>query len=258
MGGGAGIEIDADGNLWTVGQNSGNAYLIESGLPGFTDVPWLSIAPVEGVVAPDASATLELTADATGLEPGVYRAIVAVGTSDPDNRMIQVPVVLVVPAFQQGVNAGGGAYTNGNGDVFAADRAYGSGPFGFVGASSTRATRSAIAGTPDGQLYQDLRTGMTAYSFAVPEGRYRVDLGFAEIVARKAGARVFSVTVEGQPFLANLDVLREVGRNAALDRWFEVDVSDGVLDVTFTAQRGDAPIVNAILVTEVPPGSPAW
>jgi Malectin domain/Viral BACON domain len=258
MGSGAGLELDAVGNLWTVGQNSGNAYLIESGLPIFTDVPWLTVAPTEGLVAPNASASIELTADTTGLEPGVYRAIVAVGTNDPDNRMIQVPVVLVVPAFQQGVNAGGGAYANGNGDVFAADRAYDGGPFGFVGASSTRSTKSAIAGTPDGPLYQDLRSGMAAYRFAVPEGRYRVDLGFAEIVARKAGARVFSVAIEGQPVLVNLDVFAEAGRNAALDRWFEADVADGVLDVTFTAQRGDTPIVNAILVTEVPPGSPAW
>lgn len=254
--GGAGIELDADGNLWTVSMNTGMAYLVESGLPIFTDVPWLSVTPTEGTVAPDETASLELRADTTGMEPGVYRAIVAVGTSDPDNRLIQVPVVLVVPAFQQGVNAGGAAYVNGNGDGFAADRAYDGGPFGFVGASSTRSTRRVIAGTPDDPLYQDLRIGMTAYRFAVPEGRYRIDLGFAEIVARKAGARVFSVTVEGQPFLVNLDVFGEVGRDAALDRWLEVDVGDGVLDVGFTAQRGDAPIVNAILVTEVPPGAP--
>ena len=34
--GGAGLDMDAAGNLWTVGQNSGNAYLIESGLPNFS------------------------------------------------------------------------------------------------------------------------------------------------------------------------------------------------------------------------------
>ena len=42
--GGAGIELDAVGNIWTVGQNSLDAYLVESGLPAFVDVPWLSRA----------------------------------------------------------------------------------------------------------------------------------------------------------------------------------------------------------------------
>ena len=40
---GAGLELDVVGNLWTVGQNTGNAYLIESGLPTFSDVPWLTV-----------------------------------------------------------------------------------------------------------------------------------------------------------------------------------------------------------------------
>ena len=256
--GGAGIETDVVGNLWLTGQNSGNAYLVESGLPVFGNVPWLSESPTEGTVQPDGAATVDVTADATGLEPGLYRAIVVVGTNDPDNGFIQVPVTLVVPSYQQGVNAGGPVYADGGGTAFAADRPFSAGGFGSVGASSTRSTRSDIDGTTDDPLYQDLRTGMTGYSFAVAEGTYRVDLAFAEIVARKTGARVFNVTIEGQTVLANLDVLAAVGRNAALDRSFVVEVADGTLDIGFTAQRGDAPIVNAILVTEVPPGSPDW
>jgi hypothetical protein len=55
--------------------------------------------------------------------------------------------------------------------------------------------------------------------------------------------------------IADLDVFAAAGKNTALDRSFEVDVSDGHLDIGFAAQRGDAPIVNGILVTEVPPGS---
>ena len=49
---GAGLEIDAVGNLWTVSQGSQKAYLIESGLPTFSDVPWLQVTPEDGVVAP--------------------------------------------------------------------------------------------------------------------------------------------------------------------------------------------------------------
>jgi subtilisin family serine protease len=255
-GNGAGLELDAVGNLWTVSQGAGEAFLIESGLPTFSDVPWLTVEPASGSVAPDGTQDLDIHVDATGLEPGVYRAIVVVQTNDPDLRSVQVPVTLVVPAYQQGVNAGGGAYVNANGDLYGVDRAWSAGSFGWLGASSTRSTGSAIAGTTEDPIYQDLRSGMTGYRFDVPDGQYRVDLSFAELVAKRAGARVFSVTIEGTTVLAGLDVFAVAGgRFIAVDRSFVVNVSDGQLDIGFTPQRGDVPIVNGILVTEMPPGS---
>ena len=219
------------------------------------DAPWLSISPTEGIIPVDGTQDLTVTVDSTGLEPGVYRAIVVVLTSDPDHSSFQVPVTLVVPAYQQGVNAGGNSYTDADGDAYAFDRAWAAGSFGWLGSSSSRSTKSAIADTTEDGLYQDLRTGMTGYRFDVANGTYRVDLAFAEIVAKRAGARVFSVTIEGTTVIAGLDVFATVGRNTALDRSFDVEVSDGHLDIGFIAQRGDAPIVNGILVTEVPPGS---
>ena len=245
------------GNLWTVGQGSGNAYLIESGLPSFTDVPWLSVDPTEVTVAPDGSAQLAIQVDSTGLAPGVYRAIVVIQTNDPDASLVQVPVTLVVPAYQQGIDSGGGASTNANGDVFAADRAYGSGPFGYLGASSTRTTGAAIAGTVDDGLYQDQRSGMSGYRFDVANGTYRVDLLFAEIQLGKAGQRLFGVSLEGAVVLPGLDVFAAAGgKNAAYARSFIVTVSDGRVDIGFTPQRGDKPIINAILVTQLPDGAP--
>ena len=106
---GAGLELDAVGNLWTVGQGSGNAYLIESGLPTFSDVPWLTIDPTEATVAPDGEIDIHLDVDTTGLLPGVHRAIAVLQTNDPDHSTVQVPIILVVPAYQQGIDAGGGA-----------------------------------------------------------------------------------------------------------------------------------------------------
>ena len=256
--GGAGIETDVVGNLWTVGQNTGNAYLVESGLPNFSDVPWLTVDPTAGSVAPDGSQPLTITVDSTGLATGVYHAIVVIQTNDPDNSTIQVPVTLVVPAYQQGVNAGGGAYVDpANGNLFGADRPYSAGGFGYVGTSSKRTSTAAIAGTTRDPLYQAQRAGMSAYRFAVPNGTYRVDLSFAELQQAKAGSRVFAVGLEGSNVLANFDVYAVAGgRYIALDRSFLVEVTDGVLDISFAAQRGDKPIVNAILVTEMPAGSP--
>jgi subtilisin family serine protease len=218
------------------------------------DSPWLTESPTAGSVPAGESQAVSVTVDTTGLEPGVYRAGIRIATNDPDNARITVPVILVVPAYQQGVNAGGSTYTDANGDVFGGDRAYGAGPFGYLGVSSTRSTGSAIDGTDDDPLYQAMRQGQTGYRFDVPDGTYRVDLRFAEIVAKKAGARVFSVAIEGQPVLSSLDVYAAAGRNTALDRTVEVEVTDGHLDIAFAAQRGDQPFISAILVTEVPPG----
>jgi hypothetical protein len=254
---GAGLEIDVVGNLWTVGQGSGNAYLIESGLPTFSDVPWLTVTPTEATIAPDESIDVEITVDSTGLEPGVYRALVVILTNDPDNSTIQLPVTLVVPTFQQGVDAGGGATTALNGDVYAADRGYGSGPYGYLGASSNKNTTAAIEGTEDDGLYQDARVGMSSYRFDVPDGTYKVDLRFAEITNIKEGGRKFDVSIEGDTVLPGLDVYAAAGgKNIALDHTFIVTVSDGQLDIGFVPQRGDKPMINAILVTGLPEGAP--
>ena len=71
------------------------------------------------------------------------------------------------------------------------------------------------------------------------------------------GQRVFGVQIEGASVISDLDVFAAGGGAlSAYDQTVFVEVSDGVLDISFTAQRGDQPIVNAVLVTELPPGSP--
>ena len=46
------------------------------------------------------------------------------------------------------------------------------------------------------------------------------------------------------------------GLLTAYDRSVIVEVTDGVLDISFVGNLGDVPIVNGILVTEIPQGSP--
>lgn len=220
-----------------------------------TDLPWLSVTPTSGTVGVGGSQDLQVDLDTAGLEPGVYQAQVSIRTNDPDNTRIGVPVRVVILAYRQGINAGGPAVTASDGLVYASDIPYGGGGFGWVGSSSIRGSGAAIDGTDDDALYQDLRTGMTGYRFDVPNGTYRVDLRFAELQLQKAGARVFSVSLEGSTVEANLDVFAAAGgQRVALDRTYVVEVTDGTLDIGFAAQRGDQPIVNAILVTHIPPG----
>jgi malectin (di-glucose binding ER protein) len=254
-GNGAGLELDAVGNLWTVGQFTQNAYLIESGLPTFSDVPWLTVSPTEATIAPDASIDIDITVDSTGLEPGVYRALVVLLTNDPDNSTIQLPVTLVVPTLQTGVDAGGTHTVASNGDIYLADRRYGTGPYGYIG-GNRRTTKHAIDGTPDQGLFQDQRESMDAYRFDVPDGTYKVDLHFAELTRNNANERRFEVSIEGEQVLPNIDVFEEAGgRYIALTRTFVVTVSDGHLDIEFVDLTRQSTI-SAILVTGLPEGAP--
>ena len=244
-------DLDDDGQLdgveiWT--------NMIQGLFQGFsTDVPWLSVAPSAGRLAVGATTELEVRVDTTGLAPGRYGAQVVVRTNDPQNRSLRHPVTLVVPRSSMGINAGGPAYTTGTGDDFRADRAFAPGGFGYVGASDPMVRSAPIAGTTDDGLYQDARQGMRAYRLDVPDGRYRVDLHFAELggVAR-AERRLFDVTIEGTNVLDNLNVAEAAGgRFRALVESFVVRVRDGDLRIGFDAGRGRT-LINALRVTGLP------
>jgi hypothetical protein len=136
------------------------------------------------------------------------------------------------------------------------DRAFASGSFGYTG-GSTASTASGIAGTTRDPLYQNQRVGMSDYRFAVPDGTYKVDLSFAELQAVAPGDRIFSVAFENAPLIWQLDVASAAGGIlTAYDRSVMVEVTDGVLDITFVGNLGDVPIVNGILVTEIPQTGP--
>ena len=250
---GAGIELDAAGNLWTVSQNSQTAYLLESGLPIFSDAPWLRVTPTEGEVGIGGAESLSVRVSSRGLAPGVYRAEIVVLTNDPDASAVGVPVTLVVPAYEVGVNAGGAGYTTPAGTHFRTDRAYTSGSYGHVGTSAVRATTRGIRNTTDDPLYQDARVGMQLYRFDVPvDGMYTVQLRFAEIQHDANGLRVFTVWVKGKPVLVDLDIHKEAGLRSALNYTFRTMVTDGRINVRFSGQRGDVPLISAILVRHRP------
>jgi hypothetical protein len=96
---GAGLEIDCDGNLWAVDQMTRTVYLFDSGeaAPGlcFTDVPWLSLSPTSGTVAPHDEALVSFDFDATGLTLGTHEAWVRVTNDTPYGRF-NIPVTMVV------------------------------------------------------------------------------------------------------------------------------------------------------------------
>jgi hypothetical protein len=252
---GAGIEMDELGNLWTIAQSPNRAYLIDSGVPAFSDVSWLSVTPTSGTLAAGQTAALTVTVDTTGLTPGVYLASLFVRSNSGREDRLRVPVSLIVTAYQQAVDAGGAAYTDAQGDPWAADRAYSSGSWGYVQKSKTTSTTKAISGTPDPTLFKSQRIDPYAYRFDnVPNGVYQVDLRFAELAGgEKLGKRLFDVIIENTTVLPAHDIVYQVGTFAADSYTFFVPVADGRMDVRFVPNaKTDPPVVNALRITHRP------
>lgn len=60
-------------------------------------VPWLTLDPVAGSVAPgDPAATVDVTMDAAGLAEGLYNATVCIDSNDTLNALVAVPVTFTV------------------------------------------------------------------------------------------------------------------------------------------------------------------
>jgi len=93
------------------------------------------------------------------------------------------------------------------------------------------------------------------YEFPVSNGDYVVRLHFAEVywgapgsgVSGGAGSRVMSVSLENKLRLINLDVSREVGSATALVKNIPVTVTDGKLNINFSASV-NRPMVVAVEV----------
>jgi subtilisin family serine protease len=234
--------------------------ILENGVPyaysfePFVDLPWLSEDVVSGTLAPGDSQAIRVTVDTTGLTPGIYRARVIIVTNDVRNPRIQIPVTLIVPAYLQGVNAGGTAYTDLAGNVWSADRQYSAGSWGYVNRSTTASTRRAISGTDDDRLYQSQRQNILEYRFdGLAPGVYQVDLLFAELKAAQPNTRRFDIMIEGSMVLIAHDIALEVGSFAADNHTFYVVVTDGTLNIRFISYRSyGQPVINALRVIHRP------
>ena len=151
------------------------------------------------------------------------------------------------------IKCAGPSYTDPQGQVWSADPGYAGGaPY-----SST----APITGTNTQPLYQSARAWNSAatpgvYSFTLPDGTYSVDLKFAETTATQAGQRVFNVLINNQSALTNFDIFASAGgANIALDKQYNVAVSNGELEIELVSVTGAA-IMSAIQITPTSSQSP--
>lgn len=137
------------------------------------------------------------------------------------------------------VNSGGTQYASTTGTTYLADTKYSGGNIGT--------TTATIANTTDDALYQKERYGNFSYSIPVTNGSYSVTLKFAETYFSASGQRIFSVTINGQTVISNLDIYATVGKNTAYDVTVPVNVANGAINISFTSSVNNAKI-NAIRV----------
>ncbi|MDT7827289.1 malectin domain-containing carbohydrate-binding protein [Pricia sp. S334] len=110
-------------------------------------------------------------------------------------------------------------------------------------------------------LYQTERSSVPkafAYNIPVENGTYQITLHFAEIYwgatggsSGGTGKRIFDVTIEDATVLDDYDINADVGPQTAVQKTFEVIVSDGILNLEFDATSSDGvdqPKLSAIAV----------
>jgi hypothetical protein len=165
---------------------------------------------------------------------------------------------LCLPAAAQNqqtirVNAGGPAYRDTKGHAWSAD-------YGFnTGSLSYSAPKATVTGTSDPTLFKSARVGTSSgaqleYHFKVSNGRYRVNLYFAETYFTKAGKRVFDVQLQGATLFSGLDIFAQAGRDHALVRSAQVSVTSGQLVIRFVHHAGrNVPVIGAVEI--LPSGS---
>ena len=134
------------------------------------------------------------------------------------------------------INSGGEDYTDVKGDVWLAD------DFFINGKTFSRV--DAIANTQDDSLYQTGRWAKDLkYAIPVDNGDYAVKVKFAETEDKEDVNRIFDIDAEGQTAVNNFNIYEAAqGRNVAVDRSFNVSVSDRELNLDFIANTNNAKV----------------
>ncbi len=169
------------------------------------------------------------------------------------------------------VNCGGDNYTDINGNNWLADNNNPNNPFYSSSWTNTynivpnrfasqRSITDFVKSTQDQKLFQSIRYGkeQLQYHFKVPNGVYRIELyfvepwfGAAQINAK--GWRNFDVRCNHQVVLKNLEIYNEVGHLTALQKSFNVTVTDNQILIDFPNASASQAIIAAIAVATKEP-----
>ena len=144
-------------------------------------------------------------------------------------------------------------YASKDGQRFGSDTYFAGGTAHGVNPPDTAPSDRITVLADDQRLYDSFREGEFSYRVPLPNGRYRVQLKFAEPTATGPGERVFDVTANGVTQLREFDILKAAGgRLKGVDQFFDAAVDDGILVLAFRPRRGSA-LVSALIITPLAP-----
>jgi len=196
---------------------------------------------VSGPGSANFTSASEIDTTVTFSEPGLY-VLELRAQNNSTSAVAEVPINVVPNAnIIYAINAGGGQETSVTGLNYSADAF-------FTGGNIDNFSGASVAGTQDDEIYNHGRSQHSAYRLPVENGDYLVLLQLSETFFTQANRRVFDVSIEGALLIDDLDLFATApGRHTAYDLLLDTTVSDGVLDITFSASVNNS-LLNALVV----------
>lgn len=199
----------------------------------------LSTLDIYKNVGPEAALVKNYTVD---VHDGILNLDFSSAKDEPKVAAIEVSEYQAEETVIARINAGSSS-VNSDGKDFTADQY-------FTGNTSTHHAAQIIdiKNTTSDEIYKTERSaavdnGSFGYAIPVDNGSYKVNLHFAEIWFGATGGapggtnkRKFDVALEGRKVLSNFDLTKEVGTMTAEIKSYETKVTDGILNIDFTAQ----------------------
>ena len=164
------------------------------------------------------------------------------------------------------INCGGDAYKDEFGQLWQADDTIHSHSWGqdFEGVHALQASQRHITenirGTKSDELFQYFRFGRHRlwYDFPLPDGKYRVELYFAEPWHGKNGGekddyeglRIFDVDINGETVIDDLDPWAEAGYLGSMKRVVTAKAKNGRLHISFPEVKAGQAIISAIAIAK--------
>ncbi len=183
----------------------------------------------------DTSATFSL--------PGEYVLELSASNSASEDQASVTIDVVPESRIAAAVNSGSGDYRSITGISYQADAFFSGGHIDAFGGAP-------VQGTDDDALYNHARSKHSAYRVPLENGDYTVLLQMSETFFTSANKRQFDVSLEGQKVIDDLDLFATApGKHRVYDRRFDVTVTDGVLDMDFSASINNS-LLNAFVVVE--------
>lgn len=231
---------DADGNPYTT--SAGTVALATTGSASISEVTDNG----DGSYTATVTDISEETVTISGTLDGVAITNTAEITFNPDDsnpaQEIAQSTTEAGPSLLR-INSGGPEVTFG-GVTFLEDQYFGPGTRSYTNPFVTE-----IANTDMDEIYltervTDLVKAPMSYNIPVTNGTYTVKLYFAEIywgvenpemLPGGDGSRIFNVTMEETAIFTGYDLFKDVGPGVADSRMYDIEVTDGELNIIFEA-----------------------